>query len=125
MTPLRQRYIDDLRLKNFSPSTIQVYVHTVAKFAQHFGRSPDTLSREEVREYLIYLIDRGSSRSYSISAALTWLSCICTRLPSAAQAPFPLTISCALVSPGAKPSGPPTGWAATSSRQARLYDPLR
>ena len=47
MTPLRQRYIDDLRLKNFSPGTIHVYVHAVAKFAQHFGRSPDTLSREE------------------------------------------------------------------------------
>ena len=32
MTPLRQRYIDDLRLKNFSPGTIKVYVHAVAKF---------------------------------------------------------------------------------------------
>ena len=66
MTPLRQRYIDDLRLKNFSPGTIRVYVHAVAKFAQHFGRSPDTLTREEVRAYLVQLIDRGVSRSYSV-----------------------------------------------------------
>ena len=66
MTPLRQRYIDDLRLKNFSPGTIHVYVHAVAKFAQHFGRSPDTLTREEVRAYLVQLIDRGVSRSYSV-----------------------------------------------------------
>jgi integrase/recombinase XerD len=66
MTPLRQRYIDDLRLKNFSPGTVRVYVHAVAKFAQHFGRSPDTLTREEVRAYLIQLIDRGVSRSYTV-----------------------------------------------------------
>jgi len=66
MTPLRQRYIDDLRLKNFSPGTIHVYVHAVAKFAQHFGRSPDTLTREEVRAYLVQLIDRGVSRSYTV-----------------------------------------------------------
>jgi len=66
MTPLRQRYIDDLRLKNFSPGTIRVYVHAVAKCAQHFGRSPDTLTREEVRAYLVQLIDRGVSRSYTV-----------------------------------------------------------
>lgn len=63
MTPLRQRYIDDLRLKNFSPKTIKVYVHAVAKFARYFGRSPDELSREDIRDYLVHLIDRGIARS--------------------------------------------------------------
>ena len=63
MTPLRQRYIDDLRLKNFSPNTIKVYVHAVAKFARHFGRSPDELNEEDVRTYLVDLIERGLSRS--------------------------------------------------------------
>ena len=67
MTPLRQRYIDDLRLKNFSPKTIKVYVQAVAKFARHFarhfGRSPDELSREDIRDYLVHLIDRGIARS--------------------------------------------------------------
>ncbi len=63
MTPLRQRYIDDLRLKNFSPKTIKVYVHAVAKFARHCGRSPDQLSREDVRDYLLHLIERGRARS--------------------------------------------------------------
>jgi integrase/recombinase XerD len=66
MTPLRQRYIDDLRLKNFSPRTIRVYVQAVAKFAQHFGRSPDTLTREEVRAYRVQLIDLDMSRSYTV-----------------------------------------------------------
>jgi len=63
MTPLRQRYIEDLRLKNFSPGTIKVYVFAVAKFARHFGRSPDTLSGEDVRAYILHLLDRGIARS--------------------------------------------------------------
>ncbi len=63
MNPLRQRYIDDLRLKNFSPGTIKVYVHAVAKFARHFGQSPDTLSGEDVRAYFVHLLDRGIARS--------------------------------------------------------------
>lgn len=66
MTPLRQRYIEDLRLKNFSPKTIKVYVHAVAKFAKHFERSPDQLSQEEVREYLVHLMERGRARSTGV-----------------------------------------------------------
>ena len=68
MGPLRQRYIDDLRLKNFSSKTIKVYVAAVAKFAKHFGRSPDQLSQEDVRAYLIHLMDRGLARSTAVVA---------------------------------------------------------
>lgn len=68
MTPLRQRYIDDLRLKNFSPNTIKVYVHSVEKFARHFRRSPEKLGFEEVRSYLVHLIDRGLSRGTCVIA---------------------------------------------------------
>jgi site-specific recombinase XerD len=66
MTPLRQRYIEDLRLKNFSPKTIKVYVHAEAKFARHFGRTPDRLSQEDIRVYLIHLMERGLARSTGV-----------------------------------------------------------
>ena len=66
MTPMRQRYIDDLRLKNFSPGTIKVYVHAVDRFARHFGRSPNELGQEDVRAYLVHLIDQGLARSTSV-----------------------------------------------------------
>jgi integrase/recombinase XerD len=63
MTPLRSRYIEDLKLKHFSQGTIKVYVHAVAKFARHFGKSPEQLDVRHVRQYLIHLIqDRGLSR---------------------------------------------------------------
>jgi hypothetical protein len=38
MTPLRQRFVDDLQLRNYSPRTIEIYVAHVARFAKHFGR---------------------------------------------------------------------------------------
>ena len=66
MTPLRQRFIDDLRLKNFADSTIKVYVHAVEKFARFLGRSPDESTAEDVRKFLIHELDRGLSRSYCV-----------------------------------------------------------
>ncbi len=66
MTPLRQRFIDDLRLKNFSDGTIKVYVHAVEKFAQFLGRSPHESTAQDVRAFLIHELDRGLSRSYCV-----------------------------------------------------------
>ena len=66
MTPLRKRFIDDLRLKNFSDSTIKVYVQAIEKFAKFLGRSPDESTAEDVRAFLIHELDRGLSRSYCV-----------------------------------------------------------
>lgn len=56
MTALRQRLIEDIQLRNFSPHTVEAYVRAVAHFAKHYGRSPDQLSGEQVRQYLLYLV---------------------------------------------------------------------
>jgi integrase/recombinase XerD len=63
MTPLRQRFIDDLRLRNKSPRTIETYVLRVALFARHFGRSPALLGGEEIRAYQQDLLARNVSWS--------------------------------------------------------------
>ena len=59
--PLRRRMIEDMRVRNLSPVTQRCYVHAVAKFAQHFNRSPDRLGLEEVRAYQIHLTTTGIS----------------------------------------------------------------
>jgi integrase/recombinase XerD len=56
MTPLRRRMTDDLILRNRAPGTIQQYVNCVAGFARHFNTSPDGLGPEQVRSYLLYLV---------------------------------------------------------------------
>lgn len=56
MTPLRQKMIHELELHRKSPRTVEAYVTAVAQLAQHYRRSPDAISIEDVREFLHYLI---------------------------------------------------------------------
>lgn len=63
MTPLRQRLIEDMQLRNLSPHTIEGYVHYVAAFAKHFRRSPERLTPEHVRQYQLHLLRKKVSWS--------------------------------------------------------------
>jgi site-specific recombinase XerD len=56
MTPLRRRMIDDMQLRNLAPRTIDAYAMRVGSFAKYFGRSPDTLGPDDVRAYLLHLV---------------------------------------------------------------------
>lgn len=58
---LRTRLIEDLRIRNRAENTIKVYVHCVAAFAKHFGRSPEVLNQDHVREYQHYLVEKKAS----------------------------------------------------------------
>ena len=63
MTPLRQRFLDDLRLRNYSPRTVACYVRAVAQFALHFDRSPEVLGPEEIRTYQLHMLQEHTSWS--------------------------------------------------------------
>ena len=63
MTALRQRMIDDMRLRNFSAETQRTYIRYVEAFAKHFGKSPEHLGPEEARTFLLHLVDSGLSSS--------------------------------------------------------------
>ena len=66
MTPLRQKMIDNMKLRGFSPRTQQSYVDAVAALATHFKDSPDKLGKEDVQSYLLYLMEERK---------LAWSTC--------------------------------------------------
>jgi integrase/recombinase XerD len=57
MAPLRKRMLEEVQLRNLSEATIRAYLGTVTRFAQHFGKSPEQLGPEQVRQYLLHLIN--------------------------------------------------------------------
>ena len=63
MTPLRQRMLEDMQIRNLSPLTIDGYLRYVAQFAKHFGVSPDRLGPEHIRTYQLHLLDQQVNQS--------------------------------------------------------------
>jgi hypothetical protein len=62
MSPQRARMIDDMILAGLADGTRKLYVQAVRRLAAHYRRSPDLLSEEEVRSYLLGLRQRGVAR---------------------------------------------------------------
>jgi integrase len=67
MPPLRQRMIADMQLRGLSTNTQRTYLHQVTQLASYYGRSPEEITEEEVRDYFLYLqnerqLSQGSRR---------------------------------------------------------------
>ena len=63
MTPLRQRFLQDLQLRNYAPKTIQAYLAAVVRLAKHFRLSPEQLSTEQLRDFQLRLLHQKVSWS--------------------------------------------------------------
>ena len=72
ISPLRQRMMDDMRMRRLAPTTQANYLRVVREFSLFLGRSPDTAEVEDLRRYQLYLVDRGVS-PVSLNAATTGL----------------------------------------------------
>ena len=58
ISPLRQRMIDDMTIRNMSPNTKNIYISAVARFSAYHRRSPDQLGLEDIRDYHLHLVSR-------------------------------------------------------------------
>ena len=84
MTPLRQRMIEDMRIRNYATTTQRSYIHYVAEFAKYFNRSPEELDLEAVRQYQLYLTQERKLSPQSINtfvSAVQFLYLVTLEMP--------------------------------------------
>jgi hypothetical protein len=71
MSPLRNKMIRELELHRKAPGTIKQYVSAVAQLARHYGRSPDRIAIEEVRDFIHHLITQRKVAFSTCNVALS------------------------------------------------------
>ena len=72
LSPLRQRLLDDMRMRKLSPKTQNGYIRTVSRLYGWLGRSPDTATAEDLRRYQLHLVEHGIS-PISLNVTITGL----------------------------------------------------
>lgn len=71
MTPLRQRMIDELRLRGLSTNTERNYINQISQLARNYNKSPSLITDEELRNYFLYLINEKNASKSKINCALS------------------------------------------------------
>ncbi|MCA3376916.1 tyrosine-type recombinase/integrase [Roseateles sp.] len=72
VSPLRQRMLEDMRMRKLEPRTQEAYIRAVRKLSVFLKRSPDTATVEELRNFQLHLVDTGTS-PITLNATLTGL----------------------------------------------------
>jgi site-specific recombinase XerD len=73
MTPLRQKLIDEIQLRGLSGSTLYNYVHWVRELARFYQRSPEKISNEEIKAFLVHLL---RERKVAVSTLIVAVSAL-------------------------------------------------
>jgi integrase/recombinase XerD len=71
MTPLRQRMLEDMQVRNLALNTQRCYVQQVSLFARHFNKSPERLGPEDIRSYQVYLTNEKKLATGTILIAVS------------------------------------------------------
>src|SRR5713101_1326184 len=70
MTPLRRRMLEDMQLRGFSARTQECYAAAVRQLSEHYHRSPDQLTEEDLRQYFLYLANEKKVARATTTIAL-------------------------------------------------------
>jgi integrase/recombinase XerD len=70
MGKLRRRMEEELKLRNYAEKTIEVYTAAVRKLAEHYRRSPEQIEPEEIRSYLLHLLEEKKLSSASVNQTI-------------------------------------------------------
>lgn len=70
MSTLRRRMEEELKLRNYQEKTVAVYTAAVRKLAEHYRRSPEQIEPEEIRSYLLYLLEERKLSSSTLNQTI-------------------------------------------------------
>ena len=70
MTPLRQRMLEDMAIRNLAENTQSSYIQQIIAYAKHFHRAPEDLGPEEIRAYQLHLTQTRMLSASSVSVAM-------------------------------------------------------
>lgn len=73
VSPLRQRMLEDMRMRQLAPKTQSAYIRAVSRFGEFLGKSPHTASVEDLRRFQLHLVDAGTS-PITLNATITGLT---------------------------------------------------
>lgn len=76
VSPLRQRMLEDMRMRKLAPKTQTAYIRAVRRFAAYLGRPPDSATVEDLRNFQLRLVDEGTSPT-TLNATITGLKFFC------------------------------------------------
>lgn len=79
MTPLRQRMLDELQRRNYTPDTIRGHIHAIKDFAEYFGKSPELMGADEVREFQLYMIREKKLALGTVALRMCALRFLCRK----------------------------------------------
>jgi integrase/recombinase XerD len=69
MSKLRDKMTQDMELRGFSPKTMDIYLDWVTRFSLHYGKSPDELGDDDIRDFLHYLLKEREVTQSTVNQA--------------------------------------------------------
>lgn len=70
MTKLREKMLEDMQLRGLTQSTQEAYIKNIKLYAMHYNQSPDKLTEDHFRKYILYLQNERRASSSTIIQAL-------------------------------------------------------
>ena len=93
MGKLKELFVEDLKLRNYSDSTVSGYASEVKGLVAHFMRPPEKLGEVEIREYLLHLKEERrlepTTRHRVVAAIKFFYSCTLGRPEVVEKIPYP------------------------------------
>jgi integrase/recombinase XerD len=71
MSPLRQRMIEDMQVRNLAPATQRNYIHYIYELAKFFRRSPDQLEPDQIKQFQLHLLYERKLSPESVNQSMS------------------------------------------------------